>query len=161
MDTHSWHRSFKRERQPRWLSKEGAKLFANWIVAAGISLQSNIGESLFASHVIGGFGHASHRANFIVRARASSRTAAIVDARTTGATTRSAARRPAGNVKSLDATYRSGQRGAGWFKLKPQTTIDAVIMGYQEGRNGFSGLVGAIMLAWRVGMQRLATWEAS
>lgn len=48
-------------------------------------------------------------------------------------------------VKSLDATYRSGQRGAGWFKLKPQTTIDAIIMGYQEGRNGFSGLVGAII----------------
>jgi ATP-dependent DNA ligase len=30
-------------------------------------------------------------------------------------------------------------------RLKPQTTIDAVIMGFKPGENGFSGLVGAVV----------------
>lgn len=48
-------------------------------------------------------------------------------------------------VKSLNASYLSGQRGGGWWKLKPQATIDAIIMGYKEGENSFTGLVGAIV----------------
>jgi ATP-dependent DNA ligase len=49
-------------------------------------------------------------------------------------------------VKWLDAPYGSGKRGAGWFKLKPQATVDAVVMGYKPGTPGssFDGMVGAI-----------------
>jgi bifunctional non-homologous end joining protein LigD len=49
-------------------------------------------------------------------------------------------------VKWDDAPYKSGARGAGQFKLKPQATVDAVVMGYKPGTPGssFDGLVGAI-----------------
>jgi DNA ligase 1 len=48
-------------------------------------------------------------------------------------------------LKSLDAPYGSGKRGAGWFKLKATATIDAVVMGYKEGKDGFAGMIGAII----------------
>lgn len=48
-------------------------------------------------------------------------------------------------VKALDAPYASGKRGAGQTKLKPQTTIDTVIMGFKPGENGFAGMVGAVI----------------
>jgi ATP-dependent DNA ligase len=48
-------------------------------------------------------------------------------------------------VKWLDAPYGSGKRGAGWWKLKPQATVDVVVMGYKPGEGSFEGLVGAIM----------------
>lgn len=47
-------------------------------------------------------------------------------------------------VKWLDSPYSSGKRGKGWFRLKPQTTVDVVVTGYKEGEGAFSGLVGAI-----------------
>jgi ATP-dependent DNA ligase len=49
-----------------------------------------------------------------------------------------------GIVKWWDAPYASGQRGKGWFKLKANATVDAVIIGYKEGEGSFSGLVGSI-----------------
>lgn len=51
-----------------------------------------------------------------------------------------------GVVKRLSARYASGKReGAGWLKLKPRTTIDAIVIGFKEGQEGFSGLVGAVV----------------
>ncbi len=48
-------------------------------------------------------------------------------------------------VKSLSAPYASNSRGKGWHKIKPQTTVEAVVMGYKAGQNGFTGMVGAII----------------
>lgn len=47
-------------------------------------------------------------------------------------------------VKWLDAPYRSGGRGQGWWRLKATATVDVVVTGYKPGENGFAGLVGAI-----------------
>lgn len=48
-------------------------------------------------------------------------------------------------VKHLDAPYASGRRGRGQFKIKPQATVDAVVIGFKPGENGFAGLIGAII----------------
>lgn len=50
-------------------------------------------------------------------------------------------------VKALDAPYASGKRGKGWWKIKPQATIDAIVTGYKPGEGGFKGLIGAIEFA--------------
>jgi DNA ligase-1 len=50
-------------------------------------------------------------------------------------------------VKWLDAPYGSGKRGAGWWKLKPQATVEVVVTGYKPGEGSFAGLVGAIEFA--------------
>jgi ATP-dependent DNA ligase len=47
-------------------------------------------------------------------------------------------------VKHLDAPYASGKRGKGWYRLKPQATVDVVVTGYKEGEGSFAGLVGAV-----------------
>lgn len=47
-------------------------------------------------------------------------------------------------IKQTSGPYRSGKRGYGWFKLKPTHTVEGVITGFQDGKNGFSGMVGAI-----------------
>lgn len=48
-------------------------------------------------------------------------------------------------VKAINARYASGARGRGWSKIKPQTTVEAVVMGFKEGQNGFTGMIGAIV----------------
>lgn len=48
-------------------------------------------------------------------------------------------------VKSLTATYASNGRGKGWHKIKPQATVEAVVMGFKPGENGFAGMIGAII----------------
>jgi ATP-dependent DNA ligase len=48
-------------------------------------------------------------------------------------------------LKRLDAKYASDQRGHGWTKIKPTKSIDAIIMGFQPGNNGFAGMVGAVI----------------
>lgn len=48
-------------------------------------------------------------------------------------------------VKVRSAPYASGKRGVGWFRLKPQASVDVVAMGYKPGENGFTGLVGAVV----------------
>jgi ATP-dependent DNA ligase len=47
-------------------------------------------------------------------------------------------------VKHIDAPYASGARGKGWYRLKPQTTVDVIVTGYKPGENGFAGYVGAV-----------------
>jgi bifunctional non-homologous end joining protein LigD len=49
-------------------------------------------------------------------------------------------------IKSRTRPYASGRReGRGWYKLKPITRIDAVIMGFKPGKSGFTGLVGSVI----------------
>lgn len=48
-------------------------------------------------------------------------------------------------VKWLDAPYRSGQRGAGWWKLKATDDVDAFVVGYKPGKDSFAGMIGAII----------------
>lgn len=49
-------------------------------------------------------------------------------------------------LKKLSAPYGSGKReGAGWRKAKPTTSVEGVIMGFTEGKEGFAGMVGAIV----------------
>jgi bifunctional non-homologous end joining protein LigD len=48
-------------------------------------------------------------------------------------------------IKRLDAPYASDKRGAGWTKVKPVATIDAVVMDFEPGKNGFTGMVGAVV----------------
>lgn len=49
-------------------------------------------------------------------------------------------------LKRLNAPYASDKReGAGWRKAKPTTSVEGVIMGFTEGKEGFTGLVGAIV----------------
>lgn len=50
-----------------------------------------------------------------------------------------------GSVVKSDTPYRSGKKGAGWTKLKPQDTTDVVVMGFEPGKGGFTGMVGAIV----------------
>jgi DNA ligase-1 len=48
-------------------------------------------------------------------------------------------------IKDTAARYASGKRGAGWVKVKPQDNLDAVVMGFKPGENGFAGMVGAVI----------------
>jgi ATP-dependent DNA ligase len=48
-------------------------------------------------------------------------------------------------VKRIDSRYSSGARGHGWFKLKATDEVDVVVMGFQDGQDGFSNMVGAII----------------
>jgi ATP-dependent DNA ligase len=49
-------------------------------------------------------------------------------------------------LKRLDAPYASNKRdGAGWIKVKATFTIEGVVMGFQDGKSGFAGMVGAVI----------------
>jgi bifunctional non-homologous end joining protein LigD len=47
-------------------------------------------------------------------------------------------------VKRRDSAYSSNARGAGWDKVKPNETLDGVVMGFREGKSSFAGLIGSI-----------------
>lgn len=49
-------------------------------------------------------------------------------------------------LKDVTAQYHSGKRGYGQRKVKPQETVDGVIMDYKEGKDSFAGLVGALIV---------------
>lgn len=48
-------------------------------------------------------------------------------------------------VKLTDTAYQNGKRGKGWYKIKNQPEVDAVIVGFMDGRGKFAGQVGAII----------------
>lgn len=48
-------------------------------------------------------------------------------------------------VKRPESRYASGKKGHGWTKLKPQETRDVVVMGFEPGKGGITGMVGAIV----------------
>lgn len=45
-------------------------------------------------------------------------------------------------VKRMSARYAIGRRSRDWLKIKPQTTDEAEIIGFQNGTNGNSNLIG-------------------
>lgn len=48
-------------------------------------------------------------------------------------------------AKELDSTYASGKRGKGWYKLKKQTDVDVIILGYKPGTKALEGMVGGVI----------------
>jgi bifunctional non-homologous end joining protein LigD len=49
-------------------------------------------------------------------------------------------------VKQLNRPYGSDKReGGGWIKVKPNITIEGVVMGFKPGENGFKGMIGAVI----------------
>jgi DNA ligase-1 len=49
-------------------------------------------------------------------------------------------------VKSLDAPYEAGRRGASWVKVKPRHTLDLVVLAVEWGSGRRSGLLSNIHL---------------
>ena len=52
-------------------------------------------------------------------------------------------------VKSLDAPYDAGRRGAGWVKVKPRHTLDLVVLAVEWGSGRRRGLLSNIHLGAR------------
>lgn len=52
-------------------------------------------------------------------------------------------------VKSLDAPYAAGRRGAGWVKVKPRHTLDLVVLAVERGSGRRAGLLSNIHLGAR------------
>jgi DNA ligase-1 len=49
-------------------------------------------------------------------------------------------------VKSLDAPYEAGRRGAGWLKVKPVHTLDLVVLAAEWGHGRRQGLLSNLHL---------------
>ncbi|HVE98763.1 MAG TPA: ATP-dependent DNA ligase [Mycobacteriales bacterium] len=49
-------------------------------------------------------------------------------------------------VKSLDATYEAGRRGAGWLKVKPRHTLDLVVLAAEWGHGRRRGWLSNLHL---------------
>jgi DNA ligase 1 len=54
-------------------------------------------------------------------------------------------------VKSLDAAYEAGRRGAGWLKVKPRHTLDLVVLAVEWGHGRRHGLLSNLHLGARDG----------
>jgi DNA ligase-1 len=54
-------------------------------------------------------------------------------------------------VKSLDAGYEAGRRGASWVKVKPRHTLDLVVLAVEWGSGRREGLLSNIHLGARDG----------
>ena len=52
-------------------------------------------------------------------------------------------------IKSLDAPYAAGRRGAGWIKVKPRHTLDLVVLGVEWGSGRRRGYLSNIHLGAR------------
>src|ERR687894_428177 len=52
-------------------------------------------------------------------------------------------------VKSLDAPYAAGRRGAGWLKVKPRHTLDLVILAAEWGHGRRVGRLSNLHLGAR------------
>jgi DNA ligase-1 len=52
-------------------------------------------------------------------------------------------------VKSLDATYEAGRRGAGWVKVKPSHTLDLVVLAVEWGSGRRRGKLSNLHLGAR------------
>jgi len=52
-------------------------------------------------------------------------------------------------VKSLDAPYEAGRRGAGWVKVKPRHTLDLVVLAVEWGHGRRRGLLSNLHLGAR------------
>jgi DNA ligase-1 len=54
-------------------------------------------------------------------------------------------------VKSLEAPYAAGRRGAGWLKVKPRHTLDLVVLAVEWGHGRRRGLLSNLHLGARAG----------
>jgi DNA ligase-1 len=54
-------------------------------------------------------------------------------------------------VKSLDAPYEAGRRGAGWLKVKPVHTLDLVVLAAEWGHGRRQGMLSNLHLGARDG----------
>ena len=54
-------------------------------------------------------------------------------------------------VKSLDAPYEAGRRGAGWLKVKPRHTLDLVVLAVEWGHGRRRGRLSNLHLGARDG----------
>ena len=52
-------------------------------------------------------------------------------------------------VKSLDAAYEAGRRGAGWLKVKPAHTLDLVVLAAEWGHGRRTGKLSNLHLGAR------------
>jgi ATP-dependent DNA ligase len=52
-------------------------------------------------------------------------------------------------VKSLDAPYEAGRRGAGWVKVKPRHTLDLVVLAVEWGHGRRRGTLSNLHLGAR------------
>jgi ATP-dependent DNA ligase len=52
-------------------------------------------------------------------------------------------------LKRKDSTYRVGQRGHGWVKIKHKAEMDAIIVGFMPGQGRLRGQVGSTVFAQR------------
>ncbi len=52
-------------------------------------------------------------------------------------------------VKSLDAPYAMGRRGAGWVKVKPRVTVDLVVLAVERGHGRRRGTLSNLHLGAR------------
>ena len=52
-------------------------------------------------------------------------------------------------VKSLDAPYEAGRRGAGWLKVKPAHTLDLVVLAAEWGHGRRTGKLSNLHLGAR------------
>src|SRR6185295_6187622 len=52
-------------------------------------------------------------------------------------------------VKSLDAPYAAGRRGAGWIKVKPRLTLDLVVLAAEWGHGRRQGWLSNLHLGAR------------
>lgn len=60
-------------------------------------------------------------------------------------------------IKLRDSRYTPGQRSKCWRKLKAIATEDCVIVGFEDGENGRSGEVGAIVVRLPSGVETTAS----
>ena len=54
-------------------------------------------------------------------------------------------------VKSLEAPYAAGRRGAGWLKVKPRHTLDLVVLAVEWGHGRRRGTLSNLHLGARQG----------
>jgi DNA ligase-1 len=62
-------------------------------------------------------------------------------------------------VKSLDAPYEAGRRGAGWLKVKPVHTLDLVILAAEWGHGRRRGKLSNLHLGTREGVMLGKTFK--
>jgi DNA ligase 1 len=62
-------------------------------------------------------------------------------------------------VKSLDAPYEAGRRGAGWLKVKPVHTLDLVVLAAEWGHGRRRGTLSNLHLGTREGVMLGKTFK--
>lgn len=55
--------------------------------------------------------------------------------------------------KRVDSRYEPGRRSRSWYKFKPQTTADAVIIGFEEGEGSWAGGYGTFKVRLESGAE--------